>query len=99
MSTANIWTGQYAGSGASQQIRLNQKPVLILIFDATAWTLNFRCKGMPSTAFITLACTDFSWSKTLSNGISFTATGFTVGASAKVNADGHTYNYLAVFGN
>lgn len=97
MATANIWTGAYTGTGASQQVRLNWKPVAIGIYDVDGKLLNIKFKGMPATSFATLSTAGIT--NTLTNGINFTNTGFTVGTSEKINKSGNQYHYLALKGN
>lgn len=88
-----IATGSYTGNGASQSINVGFKPDLVIVKCASQyliWHGDFGWHGRSNRLHA---------AESISNGITFNATGFDVGSHANVNVSAGDFDYLAIADN
>ncbi|HUU21635.1 MAG TPA: hypothetical protein VM389_03785 [Phycisphaerae bacterium] len=96
--TKNIDTGSYAGNGTSQTVTIGWQPAeVIIVGDRTGGPTGGRAACFKDSA---MADDDFlevrqTTQITTANGITLTATGFSVGSDAVINNSGNTFYWIA----
>lgn len=88
-----IATGSYTGNGSSQAITLGFRPDVVFTNAGgqyLIWHGPYGWHGRSNRIFA---------AESISNGITLTDTGFTVGSHANVNASGADFDYLAIANN
>lgn len=90
---SEIKTGTYTGTGAAQSITLGFKPSFVFAFNQTDGdTVGGYIEGMTAdTAFAIAAAT----AAVTSQGVTTSATGFSLGTNASLNESGKVYLYVA----
>ncbi|KPK66712.1 MAG: hypothetical protein AMS21_00740 [Gemmatimonas sp. SG8_38_2] len=89
-----IASGNYSGNGVSQSVVIGWQPALVVIFseDTTKGAIGYKSASMAGSDY--LACSDDA--EALSDGITLTATGFSVGDGDEVNRSGITFRWTAI---
>ena len=88
--------GSYTGTGAAQTITLGYKPKQVSIANSTdgdVVVLHFD--GMTAGTSIAIGAA----SATVTNSVTLTDTGFTVGTDASVSENAKVFKYVAIGGN
>ena len=90
-------TGTWTGSGVAQTITLGFKPKLIVMFNQTDGDqVSIYMDGMADGKVISIVSLV---SLIATNGITLSATGFTVGTDNSINKADKVFRYLAIGGN
>lgn len=85
-------TGTYTGTGAAQTVTLGFKPDAVLIINVTdgdAVTLHIN--GMTNASSVSIGAA----AATVTNAVTFSATGFSVGTDTSVSENAKVFRYIA----
>jgi len=90
-------SGTYTGTGAAQSVSLGFKPKLVLMFNVTDG--DCICGMIDSMADATGFSIVLAVAAIAAQGITLSASGFSLGTDALVNENAKVYSYVAVGGN
>lgn len=95
-ASVQVATGSYSGTGAAQTITLGFRPTFVMLFNNTDGDVaSFYIDGLAADKNISI---DTETALEASNGITVSATGFSLGTGATVNENAKTFLYFAVGG-
>lgn len=90
-------SGTYTGTGAAQTVTLGFKPKLLWIYNVTDGDqVGFMSDSMADDTFCSIVG---AVALIAANGVTLSATGFSVGTDASVSENAKVFHYVALGGN
>ena len=88
--------GTYTGTGVAQSITLGYRPSAVTIINVTDGdTVTFHIDGMTDGSSVSIGAA----AATVTNAVTFSATGFSVGTDGSVNENAKVFRYIALGGS